>query len=115
MKTNVLLRLKTDVYEHASYLATVRKLRTLNPDFSFYGPLRRLSHLVSLSIFTALVSAGLQFTLGLSSRHWAGLVCVSIGLSSVLLVAVAWGFLWLEISRWLARCEADKAKEAASG
>ncbi|MCK6586798.1 MAG: hypothetical protein L6Q76_04345, partial [Polyangiaceae bacterium] len=46
VNTFIVVNMKKELYDHVSYFEKVTRLQGVNPNLTFYGPLRRLSRLL---------------------------------------------------------------------
>lgn len=76
LKTFIIIKMKENVYSHERYKERVEEQKELNSNITYYGPLKRLSHLLFFSVLASFVTAILQFTVGLLECPIATLICV---------------------------------------
>lgn len=106
-----IIRMKESVYDTDTYDALVRERLINNPKLEHYGPLNRLSHLLFLTIVTALISAVCQITVGLADTYRAAVfVCYLMVLVTVSMVGFSLFTVWRNLSAWFEELEKAKAK-----
>lgn len=100
LKTFIIINMKENVYDHRKYKERVEEQRELNRSITFYGPLKRLSHLLFVSVLASIVSAVLQLTLGLIDHWVAVLVCLWSSVFSVLLLTDSLFIIKNNLDQW---------------
>ena len=76
LKTFIVIKMKENVYDHEKYQERVAEQQQLNGNISFYGPLRRLSDLLFISVLASICCAVLQLTVGLIDHWFTVLLCI---------------------------------------
>lgn len=108
LKTFIIVKLKESVYDHKGYEKRVIEQRELNPAISFYGPLRRLSHLLFVAVLASILTAVLQLTVGLINHWIAVLVCIWAAVFSVILLIIALILIKRNLDQWFQFLEDTK-------
>jgi hypothetical protein len=113
LKTGIVIKIKENVYDKDSYQTRVREAQAEGVSTTFYGPLKRLSKLLSIAVVAALSSAALQLTLGLYSAWWSAAICLSAASMALAFLLVAFALIQANLSTWFdfLEDEASKAKE----
>lgn len=83
LKTGILIKIKEQLYDKKEYHDLVNSQLIIGGDASIYKPLRNLSDILSISVFFCLLSALLQFTIGLIDSKIATAVCISFAATSM--------------------------------
>ncbi len=109
VNTFVIVNVKKEVYDNPQYRKKVAQARSQNGVASYYGPLKRMSGLLFLTILLALATAISQLTVGiLIQNRFAAAFCVLIaGVTMAVLIFALfqtrnnlkdWFALWEEIA-----------------
>jgi hypothetical protein len=110
MKTFILINIKREVYESESYEARFQKLRQVQPKLKKYGPLNRLSKCLFVTILCAVITSGMQLTVGLSKSDYAALACLAMAFLTLALVVVMLFVMRHVMAEWLKFLEEEAAK-----
>lgn len=113
MKTFIVVNLNKEVYQHEEYQRRVDEMRDINPALDYFGPLRRLSRFLIVSVVSALFTAVAQLTIGLIEHRIAVLVCLSLAVITVILFAVNIGLIALNLREWFKFLESDAKRKSA--
>ncbi|QWE16326.1 hypothetical protein [Polynucleobacter sp. AP-Nino-20-G2] len=100
LKTGILIKIKESLYDNKQYIEKVEELRTINPKLTQYGPLKRLSRVLSFSVFFCLLSASTQFTVGLLMNSWSTAFCLAIAAFSMSMLIASFLVIQLNLSKW---------------
>jgi len=83
LKAFIVVKLKENIFDSAGYKEKLKERRKLNPDLTLYGPLKRLSLLIFLTISSAIVASVSQLSVGLV-EHWAATYfCIFVSVFAV--------------------------------
>lgn len=100
LKTFIIIKMKENVYDHKSYKTRVEQQRELNKEISFYGPLKRLSHMLFASVLVSIITAVLQFTIGLIEHPIAVMVCIWSACFSIALLVSSLLVIKNNLDQW---------------
>lgn len=109
-KTFVIANMKKDLYDSKEYRSKLASLRELNSTLSNYGPLKRLSYLLSASIGWSLLTSFSQFSIGLTPHWIAAVVCLWLAATAFILLFISLWVVSCNLSDWFTCIE-----EAANG
>lgn len=99
LKTGILIKIKEGVYDKEDYQKKVREPGLLGIS-TVYGPLRRLSRLMSIAVLSALITSSLQLTLGLISDWRATAACLSIASFSISVLIASFISIQFNLGIW---------------
>lgn len=105
LKVFIVVKFKENIFDSQSYKERLQDRRKLDPNLSHYGPVKRLSRLLFVSIISALAASAIQLSVGLIPYWQASLFCVfaAVFAGSMLLCT-----LWLIrqiLDEWLSYLE----------
>ena len=100
LKTFIIIKMKENVYDHDLYKKRVKEQRKLNCKISYYGPLKRLSHMLFVSVLFSIVTAVLQFTVGLLGNPIAVLICIWFACFSITLLVLSLFIIKNNLDQW---------------
>ena len=111
LKTFVLIQLKKELYDTDYYKAEIDKKRALKADLTLYGGLDRLSKLLVLSVFAALLTSVSQLSVGFIESKFAAAFCISLAVGTLALVFQSWFHIRQNLIYWFALLnEKDKSR-----
>lgn len=90
LKTFVIMKLKESLYDSECYQERVRKQRILKPDLAAYNPLNNLATFLIYAVIMAVLTAGAQITIGFLPFNIAAAICISLAITTLFLVLIAW-------------------------
>jgi len=90
LKTFIVVHIKKELYDSDEYLDLIASMRRQNPKIELYAPIARLAELLLLAVIMALTTSFLQITLGFYGSSFVAAVCVSFGITTLILIAFAW-------------------------
>lgn len=113
LKTGIVIKIKENVYDKAGYQKKVDEAQAEGVITSVYGPLRRLSEVLSAAVFSALLASVLQLTVGLASYWWSTAICLCMASVALTLLLSAFFLIQANLAKWFEFLdeEAVKAKE----
>lgn len=76
LKTFIVVKLKENIFDSQKYKDELENSKKLNPNLTLYGPVKRLSQLLFISIISAIGTSILQLTIGLIQKWPATLFCL---------------------------------------
>lgn len=101
LKVGIVIKIKEALFDNPAYKKHVaRNKGELNARLSSYGPLRRLSQLLSWSVFSALICATLQMTVGLIPHWLATAVCLSAATFAMFMLLSSFILIQMNLSDW---------------
>lgn len=99
LKTGILIKIKEGVYDKEDYQKKAREPGLLGVS-TVYGPLRRLSRLMSVAVLSALITSSLQLTLGLFSDWRATAVCLSVASFAISVLIASFISIQINLGIW---------------
>jgi len=111
LKTGIVIKIKESVYDKESYQERVSKAIDLGSNVTFYGPLKRLSRVLSAAVFTALIASLSQLTIGLRMEWQAMATCLAIAALAFSLLVAAFLLIQVILRDWFQNFD-DDAKKA---
>lgn len=99
LKTGIVIKIKEGVYDKKEYQAKILNAQELQGK-EIYGPLRRLSRLLSTAVFSALTSSGCQLTIGLLSYWWAVSIALTVATFALLTLMASFILIQINLSKW---------------
>jgi len=112
LKTGIVIKIKEGVYDKPDYQKKIHNTPELVGKVTIYGPLRRLSRLLSVSVLTALITSASQLTIGLISDWRASAICLSLASFSILVLLASFVVIQQNLGTWFDLME-DGAKPAS--
>lgn len=100
LKTFIIVTMKENVYDAKVYGDKLELLRQLDPTLKRYGPLEDFSMLLFLSVLLSLISAVIQFTIGLFDAPWAAAVSIDTAIWSIAMIFVSLIYMQLNLKAW---------------
>lgn len=113
LKTGIVIKIKENVYDKEEYQSKVETGLASGSSMSVYGPLRRLSKMLSSAVFSALVTAVLQLTVGLLDYWWAVAICLSSATIAISLLLFAFMLIQINMHKWFDYLENEATKARA--
>lgn len=112
LKAFIVVKLKENIFDSAGYKEKLKERRKLNPDLTLYGPLKRLSLLIFLSISSAIVASVSQLSVGLV-EHWAATsFCIFVSVFAVGMLISTLLLIKSTLDEWLDYLEDAHNREA---
>lgn len=111
LKTFIIIKMKENVYDHKYYRERVENQRNLNKEISYYGPLKRLSKMLFASVLVSIITAVLQFTIGLIPDPLAVIICVWASCFSVALLVSSLLAIKNNLDNWFVFLEESSNKD----
>ena len=109
LQTAIIQRLK-EAYDSADHSRKVAQMRAKGKAVRYYGSLERVGIALASNVILALSTSLLQMTLGFVRTTWSTAICVSFGLTTILLVVYLTIQLVLAHHQWFKKIEEDKSK-----
>jgi len=108
LKTFILIKLKEGLYDQKQYQELVKEKQRLNPKYTHYGPLSRLSHFLVHSVLLALLTSFFQFSVGFINCNIVAAVGMSLAVTTITVVLLAWWNIRQNLNCWFEMLEKDK-------
>lgn len=112
LKTGIVIKIKEGVYDKPDYQKKIFEAPELSGKTTVYGPLRRLSRLLSVSVMAGLTTSASQLTVGLISDWRASSLCLSLAAFSILVLLSSFFVIQHNLGTWFDLME-DGAKKSA--
>lgn len=100
LKTGIVIKIKEGVYDKPDYQKKVLEIPELKGKISVYGPLRRLSRVLSVAVLSALITSALQLTLGLFNDWRATAVCLSFATFAMSTLIASFILIQMNLATW---------------
>lgn len=100
LKTGIVIKIKESVYDNPAYLQQVADRAAIDRSITRYGPLKRLSRVLSVSVLFCLVASISQFTLGLASTWWSTASCLAVAAFAMGLLIASFILIQVNLSQW---------------
>jgi hypothetical protein len=100
LKVGIVIKIKEALFDSPAYKQHLAQQAAINQSLSAYGPLRRLSRLLSVSVFSALICATLQMTLGLIPHWLATALCLASATFAMALLITSFILIQMNLSDW---------------
>lgn len=113
LKTGIVIKIKENLFDQPEYQETVVKAQDDGVDDTVYGPLRRLSRVLSAAVLFALVASIAQLTVGLVNSWWAAAACLALGAIAVTFLLIAFTLIQLNLKAWFSHLDAKGEKAVA--
>jgi hypothetical protein len=107
LKTFILIKLKEGLYDHKHYKEMVKEKQLLNPKYTYYGPLSRLSHFLVHSVLLALLTSFFQFSLGFLKSNIIAAIGLSLAVTTIVVVLLAWWNIRQNLNCWFEMLEKE--------
>jgi hypothetical protein len=107
VNTFIVVNLKKEVYDHKFYKDKNSGSAT------FYGPLRRLSGLLIITILLAVLTAVSQLTIGVLVETTGGAIwCLTMAAITIVFLIIVLVLMWLNLRNWFQQWEEQACKES---
>lgn len=111
--TFIVTHMKKEMYDRESYHKLVSERRQLNPNHSYYGPLRRFSGFLLATMLMSLGTAVLQVTYGLAGTERAAFVCVGFAGATITLLVISVILMAINLRAWFMSLEEEMRDDPA--
>lgn len=101
LKAFIVVKLKENVFDTEVYKNKLKELRKINPGLTLYGPVKRLSQLLFLTISSAVVASVSQLTVGLVENWMAVLFCVFVAAFAISMLVATLLLIKSTLDEWL--------------
>lgn len=105
LKTFIVVKLKENIFDSRQYREKLEENKKLNPNLTLYGPVKRLSQLIFISIISAIGTSILQLTLGLIPKWPATLICLFFAAFTLSMLITTLLLIKNILDVWLDRAE----------
>ncbi len=101
LKAFIVVKLKENIFDSDGYKEKLKERRKLNPNLTLYGPLKRLSLLIFLSISSSLAASISQLSVGLI-QHWlATFFCIFLSVFAITMLISTLLLIKSTLDEWL--------------
>lgn len=105
LKVFIVVKFKENIFDSSAYKEKLQDRRKLEPNLSHYGPVKRLSRLLFVSIVSALGASAAQLSVGLIPAWQATLFCVFVAVfAGSMLISTLWLIRQI-LDEWLSYLE----------
>lgn len=101
LKVFIVVKLKENIFDTDGYKEKLKVGRKINPKLTLYGPVKRLSSLLFLTISSAMVASVTQLTIGLIPFLWAAFFCIFVSVFAVSMLIFTLLLIREILSEWL--------------
>lgn len=115
LKTFILIKLKEGLYDHKNYEDLVKEKQLLNPNFTHYGPLSRLSNFLVHSVLFALLTSFYQFSVGFVKSDIIAAIGMSMAITTIVVVLLVWWNIRENLNCWFYMLEREREREREKG
>lgn len=105
LKTFIVVKLKENVFDSKQYKEQISEARKINNNLTLYGPIKRLSKLVFISICACISASLSQLTIGLINHWAASLFCILIASFAISMLIETLILIRGTIDNWLTSSE----------
>lgn len=112
LKAFIVVKLKENIFDSEGYKDKLKDRRKLNPTLTLYGPLKRLSLLIFLSIASAISAAISQLTVGLVEQWEATFFCLFVSMFAMGMLVSTLLLIKSTLDEWLDYLEVEHNKKA---
>jgi len=100
LKTGIVIKIKEGVYDKPEYQKRILEMPELSGKITIYGPLRRLSRLLSISVMAALITSAAQLTIGLFNDWKASALCLSLAAFAISVLLASFVVIQINLGTW---------------
>jgi Mn2+/Fe2+ NRAMP family transporter len=101
LKAFIVVKLKENIFDSDIYKERLKQQRKLNSNLTLYGPVKRLSQLIFLTICSALTASVSQLTIGLI-QHWlATFFCIFVSMLAISMLVSTLLLIKSTLDEWL--------------
>lgn len=112
LKAFIVVKLKENIFDSAIYKERLKQQRKLNPNLTLYGPVKRLSQLIFLTICSALTASVSQLTIGLI-QHWlATFFCIFVSIFAISMLISTLLLIKTTLDEWLNYLEEENDSQS---
>jgi hypothetical protein len=105
LKVFIVVKFKENIFDSEAYKHKLANRRKLNPELTHYGPVKRLSRLLFISIVSAITASVVQLSVGLIPTWQATLLCVFVAVfAGSMLICTLWLIRQI-LEEWLSYLE----------
>jgi ABC-type multidrug transport system permease subunit len=83
LKAFIVVKLKENIFDTDGYKNRLKERRRINQKLTLYGPVKRLSHLLFISISSSIAASVSQFSIGLIPDWKATFVCIFLAIFAI--------------------------------
>jgi hypothetical protein len=105
LKVFIVVKFKENIFDSDAYKDKLADRRKLNPELTHYGPVKRLSKILFVSIVSAITASVVQLSIGLIPTWQATIFCVFVAtFAGSMLVCTLWLIRQI-LDEWLSYLE----------
>ncbi len=101
LKAFIVVKLKENVFDTQVYKDKLTELRKINPELTLYGPVKRLSKLLFVTISSAITASVSQLTIGLIDCWTAVLLCAFLAVFAMAMLVATLLLIRRTLDEWL--------------
>ena len=101
LKAFIVVKLKENVFDTQVYKDKLTELRKINPELTLYGPVKRLSKLLFVTISSAIAASISQLTIGLLDCWIAVLLCAFLAVFAMAMLVATLLLIRRTLDEWL--------------
>ena len=113
LQTAIIQRLR-EAYDSTDYARKVEQMRSKGKTVLHYGSLERVGIALATNVILAITTSLLQMTIGFAQKPWSTSICVSFGLTTIILVIYLTIQLVMAHHQWFKKTEEDLTQRNAS-
>lgn len=110
LKTFIIIKMKENVYDNDDYKKIHKKRSGINSSITYYGPLKRLGLLLFLTVLFSVLTAVMQFTVGVINNWFAAAVCIGTALFTCSLIFFSLIEVKINLHHWFEMLEESQNK-----
>lgn len=111
LKTGIVIKIKENLFDSEEYKKIYLAARADGVEDSLYGPLQRLSQILSAAVLSALTASIAQLTIGLYSAWWAAAICITLAAIAAIFLLIGFTLIQINLRQWFQHLEV-KGREA---
>lgn len=101
LKAFIVVKLKENIFDTDIYKKKLEQQRKLNSNLTLYGPVKRLSQLIFLTICSSLTASVAQLTIGLVPHWTATFFCIFVSVFAISMLVSTLLLIKNTLDEWL--------------
>ncbi|WP_027147719.1 hypothetical protein [Methylobacter tundripaludum] len=101
LKAFIVVKLKENIFDSDIYKKKLQERRKLNPDLTLYGPVKRLSLLLFVTISSAITASVSQLSVGLLQCWQATFFCIFVSVFAISMLVSCLLLIKSTLDEWL--------------
>lgn len=101
LKAFIVVKLKENIFDTDIYKKKLKERRKLNPELTLYGPVKRLSLLLFVSVSSAITASVSQLSVGLIERWEATFFCIFVSVFAISMLISTLLLIKSTLDEWL--------------